>query len=70
MLTDKPGVGLDKVRVSTEDLRNKKVEGEGVVVGYTVSREDVGGWIFERLIMAGEESESKRFEGRAVVLSY
>lgn len=70
MLTDKPVVGLDKVRVSTEDLRNKKVEGEGVVVGYTVSREDVGGWIFERLIMASEESERGTFEGRAVVLSY
>ena len=76
MLTDGPEVGLEKVRVSTEDLRSNKLEegekGEKVVVGYTVSREDVGKWIFERLVVVGngDEGGREKYQGRAVVLSY
>ncbi|KAK3946702.1 hypothetical protein QBC32DRAFT_319716 [Pseudoneurospora amorphoporcata] len=70
MLTDKPEIGLDKVRVAVEDLVNNKLEGEKKVVGYTISREDVGKWIFERLVVVGDEGERRKYLGRAVVLSY
>ncbi|KAK1778752.1 hypothetical protein QBC45DRAFT_393058 [Copromyces sp. CBS 386.78] len=68
MLTDKPEIGLDKVRVAVEDLVNNKLEGEKVV-GYTISREDVGKWVFERLVV-GDEGGRRKYLGRAVVLSY
>ncbi|CCC11408.1 hypothetical protein SMACR_02066 [Sordaria macrospora] len=69
MLTNKPEIGLEKVRVATEDLRKNQLEGEKVV-GYTISREDVGKWIFERLAVGGGDEGVRKYLGRAVVLSY
>ncbi|KAI9676094.1 MAG: hypothetical protein M1817_000837 [Caeruleum heppii] len=45
LLTDGPRVGLGKVRAGTEDHGDANP-----AVGYTISRADVGGWIFEEVI--------------------
>ncbi|KAK0646779.1 hypothetical protein B0T16DRAFT_375740 [Cercophora newfieldiana] len=52
------------VRVGVEDAVTGKVESSAV--GYTVSREDVGKWIFESVVQ-GEEG---RWDGKAVTISY
>ncbi|OIW34174.1 NAD(P)-binding protein [Coniochaeta ligniaria NRRL 30616] len=51
-LTDGPAVG--KVRAGMEDLTAHKVEKKEI--GYTISREDVGKWMFENLV---EERDAK-----------
>ncbi|KAK3486180.1 uncharacterized protein B0T23DRAFT_389714 [Neurospora hispaniola] len=66
MLTDGPEIGLEKVRIGVEDLRRKKLEGERVV-GYTISREDTGVWIFERLVV-GDDGE--KYLGKALTVTY
>lgn len=67
MLTDGPENGLGKVRIGVEDLRTKKLEGGKVVVGYTISREDVGGWIFKRLVV-GDDGD--KYLGKALTVTY
>ena len=42
-LTDKPSIGMDKIRVGSV---------EQPAVGYTINRDDVGLWIFEELLKA------------------
>lgn len=42
-LTDGPSIGSDNIKVGTEDKP---------AVGYTISRNDVGLWVFEKLIKA------------------
>lgn len=54
------------VRVGVEDVLGKTVESKAV--GYTISREDVGKWIFENCVQ--EEEGSGRWVGKAVTLSY
>lgn len=44
LLTDGPALGERKVRVGREAKP---------AVGYTISREDVGGWIFDNFVKAG-----------------
>ncbi|EGO59610.1 hypothetical protein NEUTE1DRAFT_136660 [Neurospora tetrasperma FGSC 2508] len=66
MLTEGPEIGLEKVRIGVEDLQRKKLEG-GKVVGYTISREDTGVWIFERLVV-GHDGE--KYLGKALTVTY
>jgi len=49
LLTDGEAVGVNKIKVGVE--KNGKVGKEGI--GYSVSRKDVGGWIFEVLVDGG-----------------
>ncbi|KAL7273793.1 hypothetical protein RUND412_003319 [Rhizina undulata] len=57
LLTDGPAKGVDGVRAGYEG-RVKNGDGrwgdvEGVAVGYTVSRQDVGAWVFEEVVVRG-----------------
>ncbi|KAK1826998.1 hypothetical protein QBC39DRAFT_362981 [Podospora conica] len=52
-----------KVRVGVEDPVKGTLESSAV--GYTISREDVGKWIFENVVQGGD-----RFVGKAVTLTY
>lgn len=52
------GSDLKKVRVGVEDAP---------AVGYTISREDVGQWVFEYLVKKGRECE---YAGKAVTITY
>jgi putative NADH-flavin reductase len=65
LLTD-AGEGAGQVRVGLEDVLAGKVESSAV--GYTVSRQDVGKWIFEECIQ--EEGQGELWVGKAVTLSY
>jgi len=42
---------------------------ERAVRGWMVAREDVGGWMFERLVRGGE-AEREKYVGRNVNLAY
>lgn len=58
LLTNGPALGKEKVRVGTEYAPS---------VGYTISREDVGNWVFENVV--GSE-ERERWVGEKVCLTY
>ena len=57
LLTNGPELGSDKIRVG----RKQKP-----AVGYTISRKDVGAWIF-RVVLLGD---GKRWEGEMVTVTY
>lgn len=57
MLTDGEGVGLDKIQVGVEDKP---------AVGYFITREDVGQWMFDVLVKPGLESD---YLGKAVSIT-
>lgn len=61
LLTDGKRLGMEKVRVGEESEEAVKP-----AVGYTISREDVGGWIFEELVNG---DGAKRFAGKMVSLT-
>ena len=68
LLTDGERQGVEKVRVGWEwgvegKARNEK-EKEGVAMGYSISRTDVGEWIFENVI------KGSGYEGKGVTLTY
>lgn len=65
LLTD-GGEGAGKIRVGVEDVLAGKVE--STAVGYTVSRQDVGNWIYEECVQ--EEGNGEKWVGKAVTLSY
>lgn len=50
LLTDGPGQGVDKIKYGTETRP---------AVGYTISRNDVGAWVFEKVVKSPEEERSK-----------
>ncbi|KAK4098915.1 hypothetical protein N658DRAFT_476277 [Parathielavia hyrcaniae] len=52
------------VREGMEDPVSGAVEG-GTPIGYTISREDVGKWVFENVVEGG-----KRWVGKAAVITY
>lgn len=58
LLTNGPALGKSKLRVGSE----KKP-----AVGYTVSREDVGQWVFENII---QDESRDRWAGEKVSLTY
>ncbi|KAL5359159.1 hypothetical protein BJX96DRAFT_147884 [Aspergillus floccosus] len=49
---------LENIRVGTE---------EAPAVGYTISREDVGQWVFKYLVTKGRESQ---YVGKAITITY
>lgn len=63
LLTD-GAVSNSPVRVGIEDVVSKQVESKAV--GYTISREDVGKWIFENLI----QQTSDKLVGKAATVTY
>ncbi|KAK4449001.1 hypothetical protein QBC34DRAFT_485367 [Podospora aff. communis PSN243] len=63
LLTD-GGEDAAGVRVGVEDVVKGEVESKAV--GYTVSREDVGKWVFEEVV----EGDENRWNGKAVTISY
>lgn len=59
LLTYGPALGRAQIRVGTE---------KEPAVGYTISRDDVGGWIFESLI--DDEGGRRKWAGEAVSITY
>ncbi|KAL2869027.1 NAD(P)-dependent oxidoreductase [Aspergillus lucknowensis] len=58
LLTGGEALGVEKIRVGVE---------KDPAVGYTISREDVGRWVFEVLVKGGKESG---YVGEVVTLTY
>lgn len=65
LLTDGQMRGREKVRAGWE-VENKTEEKPSPAVGYTISRADVGNWIYEELI--GKDGDG--WVGRMVTLTY
>ncbi len=63
LYTDGPATE-GKVREGMEDVVKGVVESEAI--GYTISREDVGKWVFENLI----QGDAGKWAGKAATLSY
>lgn len=68
LMTNGERLGMKKVRTGTETPGKGKTDGmnEKPAVGYTVSRNDVGGWIFEEVVEKG----GKKWIGQCVTLTY
>ena len=64
LLLDGPAKGLRSVRTGVEVPGDK--EQGAPAVGYTIRREDVGGWISEECV----KEDSARWEGKCVSLTY
>lgn len=58
LLTDGPALGKATVRVGSE---------RKPAIGYTISREDVGQWVFENVI---QDESRDRWAGEKVSLTY
>jgi len=64
LLTDGKMLGMEKVRAKIEGK-----EWSGDAIGYTISRNDVGNWIFEDVVRGyGREGEGAR--GRIARVTY
>ncbi|KAL9640276.1 MAG: hypothetical protein Q9164_000372 [Protoblastenia rupestris] len=59
LLTDKARLGTGRVRVG---------EPKEPAVGYTISREDVGGWVFDEIV--NNEDGREKFAGHMVSITY
>ena len=64
LFTNGPRLGLKKLRVGAEDGREGKP-----AVGYTISRADAGGWIFDEIIK-GWDRGRVQWEGKMVSITY
>lgn len=62
LLTDGARLGTNKIRVGTEGG-----EIASPAVGYTISREDVGGWMFDQLV---EGQGREKYAGKMVSITY
>lgn len=62
-LTNGSREGLEKVRVGWE---TEKAGDKGPAIGYTISREDVGGFIFEEVI----KEQTGKYAGKKVSVTY
>ena len=62
LLTDGKRLGTQKVKVGEEGKETAKP-----AVGYTISRDDVGGWIFDEIVKG---IGGKRFGGKMVSITY
>lgn len=62
LLTDGARRGTDKIRVG-EEVRETATP----AVGYTISREDVGGWMFDQLV---DGQGKNRYAGKMVSITY
>jgi nucleoside-diphosphate-sugar epimerase len=67
-LVDGESKGMEKIRISTETpgASLKEQEKESVAIGYKISREDVGLWIFEECVNAN----GSKWKGKMVTLTY
>jgi nucleoside-diphosphate-sugar epimerase len=67
-LVDGESKGMEKIRVSTETpgASPKEQEKESVAIGYAISREDVGLWIFEECVKVN----GSKWKGKMVTLTY
>lgn len=63
-LTNGERRGSGKLRVGKEDAAGAKP-----VVGYTISREDVGGWLFDEVIKGGNQRR-QQWTGKMVTITY
>lgn len=61
LLTDGKKLGSSSVRVGWEN-----VDGNGAAIGYTITRDDVGGFIFEKVI----QNNAEEFTDKKVSLTY
>ena len=52
LLVDGPKQGLSKIKSGWEGKASNQ-KGRGAAVGYSISREDVGGFVFEEIIAKG-----------------
>ncbi|KAI9715585.1 MAG: hypothetical protein M1812_005889 [Candelaria pacifica] len=67
LLTDGKMEASEKVRAGMEDVYGKVVDSDkSPVLGYFISRKNVGGWIFEQVV----ERRGEGWVGRMVSLSY
>ncbi|MCJ1249459.1 hypothetical protein MMC30_006683 [Trapelia coarctata] len=67
LLTDGPRLSVEKIRVGTED--GNGAGAAAPAVGYTISRADVGGWIFDKVICE-REGEREQWVGKMVSITY
>ncbi|KAI9689649.1 MAG: hypothetical protein M1820_010119 [Bogoriella megaspora] len=67
LLTDGPAKGRDAVNVGWEGFASNEQNDKGPAIGYTISRADVGAWIFEQVIHNDKRAE---WGGKAVTLTY
>ena len=65
LLTTGPELGVEKVRADTE--QGGKVAKKAI--GYTISRNDVGNWIYEKLV-AGHEKNEASYLNQNVTITY
>lgn len=63
-LTNGERRGSGKLRVGKEDAAEAKP-----VVGYTISREDVGGWLFDEVVKGGNKGR-EQWGGKMVTITY
>ena len=61
-LTDGKRLGTAKVRVGVESA-----DAAEPAVGYTISREDVGGWMFDEIVNG---NGGEKFAGKMVSITY
>lgn len=76
LLTDGAMLGKERVRVGWEvDRSLNRVDGGNgdekarPAIGYTISRADVGNWIFQELIDAGH-GKREQWRGKMISLTY
>ncbi|KAI9807424.1 MAG: hypothetical protein M1833_000169 [Piccolia ochrophora] len=68
LLTDGKMLGVQKVRVGTEIEGDDGTSQEfNPAIGYTISRADVGNWIFEKIIKSEDRAERL---GKVTILTY
>ena len=67
LLTDGQSKGLDKVKVGWESVSEDPMAEEAPAVGYTISRADVGAWIFSEII---QNDTRMQWAGRAVTMTH
>ena len=64
LLTAGPALGVDKIRWDVED--GKVAE---KAIGYTISRADVGGFVFEKIVVQFESGKNER-TGKVYSITY
>ena len=67
-MTDGERLGTEKVRTGTETpgKRGSASNNEKPAIGYSISRQDVGGWIFDEVV----EKREEKWVGKYVSLTH
>jgi hypothetical protein len=66
LLTNGVAKGVENVKVGVESQKGI----ESLAIGYTISREDVGNWIFEEVLKAGKGRKGGEYKNTLVTLTY